>query len=143
METRYNINRTSNHCFIGSKLLSDLEAEWSFRVLFDTEWFRNTYLSLKMVFQKCLFQSPNNVNVGKTHIYLKYQPIFFFQLSISLHSGLFLPLHLAKESIKELEKRAKWFILKKEFSLSLPVKSQWISILYNSDWIKTWKWNIR
>lgn len=29
-ETHYNINRTSNHCFTGSKVPSDLEAEWSF-----------------------------------------------------------------------------------------------------------------
>lgn len=31
-EKYYNINRIGNHCFIGSKLPSDLEAEWSLNV---------------------------------------------------------------------------------------------------------------
>lgn len=44
------------------------------------------------------------------HIYLNTNLILFFQLSISLSLGLFLPLQkqesfLAKESIKELEKK--------------------------------------
>lgn len=44
-ETHYNINRTSNHCFIRLKLPSDLETEWTCNVSSDREQLRNTYLS--------------------------------------------------------------------------------------------------
>lgn len=44
-ETHYNINRTSNHYFIGLKLPSDLETEWTYSVSSDREQLRNKYLS--------------------------------------------------------------------------------------------------
>lgn len=70
------------------------------------------------------------------HIYLNTNLILFFQLSISLSLGLFLPLQkqesfLAKESIKELEKKKQ----QQNDSFSIVFKERILP------WVYLWKAN--